>query len=104
MEFDGCSTVSELLTQLNTRLGMPLSLETGFSLMSDWPGVEECAFFQLPVAGKMGDLLTCWWHAMEELSLSGEGVVVPSINRCIRLTYRNRSVGTYSGTPLESHS
>ena len=86
MEYDASSTVSELLTQLNTKLGMPPSEESGFSLMSDWPGVEECAFFLLPVASKLGDLLACWWHAMEELCPSGSGVR----QRAICLVYRNR--------------
>ena len=92
VEFDACSTVSDLLTQLNTKLGLPPSSVSGFSLMSDWPGVEECAFFQLPVASKLGDLLTCWWNAMEELSPGGRGGVGGGVrHRCIRLTYRNRS-------------
>lgn len=75
-----------MLTQLYTKLGMPSSEESGFSLMSDWPGVEECAFFHLPMASKLGDLLACWWHAMEELCPSESGVR----HRFIQLAYRNR--------------
>ena len=92
MEFDASSTVDELLTQLNGKLNMPPSTETGFTLMSDWPGVEECAFFLLPTDSKLGDLLTCWWHAMEELGGGhvGDGGHWRPANRCIRLTYRNR--------------
>lgn len=75
-----------MLTQLNTKLGMPTSEESGFSLMSDWPGVEECAFFHLPMDSKLGDLLACWWHAMEELCPSESGVR----HRFIQLAYRNR--------------
>ena len=94
VEFDASSTVSELLTQLSAKLGMPPSSESGFSLMSDWPGVEECAFFLLPVTGKLGDLLACWWNAMDELSPSrggaGGGAWGGVRHRCIRLTYRNR--------------
>ena len=90
VEFDACSSVSDLLTQLNAKLGMPPSSETGFSLVSDWPGVEECAFFQLPEAGKLGDLLAFWWNAMDELSPCGKGGVGGGArHRCIRLTYRN---------------
>ena len=77
--------MEELLAQLNAALGMPDAGESGFALMSDWPGVEECAFFYLPPLAKLGDLLSCWWKAMEEIC-----PLPAARHRSICLAYRNR--------------
>ena len=64
---------------------MPDVTDSGFALMSDWPGVEECAAFFLPFQSKLCDLLSCWMAAAEEL---GQPSSKP--HRVIQLSYRNR--------------
>ena len=86
MEFTPLTTVEEIVSQLNEEIGMPDSSETGFALMSDWPGVEERACFYLFPSSKLCDFISKWMDSLDELN----PVKSTRGQRSINLTYANR--------------
>ncbi len=82
------TTVSELVSQLTERVGLPDSLDTGFALMCDWPGVSDgllcCPF----VESKVCDVISMWSLSMEELNRNSFMAI--SEQRSITFTYKRR--------------
>ncbi len=62
------TTVSELVSQLSEEVGLPDSMDTGFALMCDWPGVSNdllcCPFIE----SKVCDVISMWTLYMEDLN------------------------------------
>ena len=81
------TTVQELVSHLNQEIGMPDVSKTGFALMSDWPGVEDCSLFYLLPTTKLCDIISMWYDSLEELN-----PVRLRQPRIINLSYRNRCV------------
>ncbi len=82
------TTVSKLVSQLTERVGLPDSLDTGFALMCDWPGVSDgllcCPF----VESKVCDVISMWSLSMEELNRNS--IMAISEQRSITFTYKRR--------------
>ena len=80
------TTVQEFISQLNQEIGMPDAATTGFSLFSDWPGVEEDSCHYLFPQSKLCDIISMWIDSLEELNK----VRLHQQQRSIMLFYRNR--------------
>ena len=87
VEFTPLTTVQEFLSQLNQEIGMPDTATTGFSLFSDWPGVEEDSCYYLFPQSKLCDIISMWTDSLEELN---KVQLHRQQQRSIMLSYRNR--------------
>ena len=87
VEFTPLTTVQEFLSQLNQEIGMPDTATTGFSLFSDWPGVEEDGCYYLFPQSKLCDIISMWTDSLEELN---KVQLHRQQQRSIMLSYRNR--------------
>ena len=66
---------------------MPDTATTGFSLFSDWPGVEEDSCYYLFPQSKLCDIISMWTDSLEELN---KVQLHRQQQRSIMLSYRNR--------------
>lgn len=94
IEFTPFTTIRDLTSNINDKLGMPEASQTGFAVMCDWPGMDDVTCCCPIQDSKVVDVLSTWSAALEELNdqthLDHNTLRIMKSQRNILFTYKRR--------------